>query len=370
MKKTLFFTLFSLSFTMLSAQANTFVRIGCTNKAVVTIDSSIVVVDRLFLQGIPLEAPYCNELPSGYAYYHASVEIGTVKYVLQERVGNDWVNRTDAWVSQRSYQFNYNFIQGQTYRVQIRILPVLPKAWALSLGGTASPCLIIGNIHLNAGTPFIYYSQELEFVDSPVPSVTLLDVFGFPNNDVFCYGDPVYLNASSSFGETSYMINMSMHELNQGAEIGWTPCGTYTGQIGDYINVLDLWRSHHPDWDLWPGFSYRIHIVYQNSCNPWLNYFKWFDVVGFGCRTMNDKPAKITVYPNPAASEIRILGLESTVGYSIPYLVSDMTGRPLKEGYLASAALPIDVSGLVNGMYVVTLALENRTVAEKFTVTR
>lgn len=220
MKKTLFLLiLVAIGFSnFIYAQAtppiHTFVRNGCTNSATVTIDPTFFVVDRLYTQMQTIETP-CPELPTGFEYQVEGVRIEAVKYILERNTGLDvWDEVVVAENSQNSYQFNHSYVQGSTYRVRIEIRPVVNNRFAVWL---LDGCTIVGNV-LAPSSNIVRFSEELEFIDSPVPSVGLIDVFGTAGNNVFCEDDPVFMNASNSFGETSYEINMSMFDLTRTTE--------------------------------------------------------------------------------------------------------------------------------------------------------
>lgn len=255
MKKTLTLLTLFLSILVVSDAQITFNRIGCTNQATVTLPSFIQVRNDLFT------ATQMSNCPGNPRFI--GVSIGGVYYELQKKVGTSWVYVTSGAISSHSYTFS-NLQTNTTYRVYIKVRK--------SSGGLVNynTCNIVGQWYNNVGDDS--FSPELEFVNTPVPSTTLIDFSGTPMNDRFCYGSQFIMDGNASFGETAYQINIGMYDAINGNLLGWGTSPWKTGRLG-YVDLLnEVWKLNNPNWDFWPGLAYRVHVVYQNDCTSWLNH--------------------------------------------------------------------------------------------------
>lgn len=79
-----------------------------------------------------------------------------------------------------------------------------------------------------------------------------------------------------------------------------------------------------------------------------------------------EKPEKIIVFPNPASSNITILGLKNTAKTSI--LIFDTSGNLVlqHEWEVKNNALNIPVASLNNGIYTVSISSKEQQVRTKF----
>lgn len=71
---------------------------------------------------------------------------------------------------------------------------------------------------------------------------------------------------------------------------------------------------------------------------------------------------RVNVYPNPVQNMLNITG-----AHGAAYTVSDITGRVMFSGNIASNNLSIDVSGINAGIYILNIAKEGNTANVKFT---
>lgn len=96
---------------------------------------------------------------------------------------------------------------------------------------------------------------------------------------------------------------------------------------------------------------YEDQLVLQNidSC--------WYDIVIETTETFDSKPI---IFPNPAADEILI---KNGPDGSLRYLIVDQVGRIVQEGKTESK---IDVSSLVNGLYVISLQMKGEEIKQRF----
>jgi len=69
-----------------------------------------------------------------------------------------------------------------------------------------------------------------------------------------------------------------------------------------------------------------------------------------------DMVSRITMYPNPATSEVRLV-----VDAAVTVTITDMNGREIKSQQLTPSSNAVDVSGLISGTYIVSVLSENKT---------
>ncbi|MCB0704629.1 MAG: T9SS type A sorting domain-containing protein [Saprospiraceae bacterium] len=135
-----------------------------------------------------------------------------------------------------------------------------------------------------------YYSYTEEYTQ-PDPQTTaefiVVDSNG-DEEDVFCYGEPIYFQNTNTNDETEWFIAICMQnigDLPSDPCLGWTSNqvnGNWNqGQVPDSpINLLtDVWQLHHPDWDFWPNLQYTVQLAVRNKpCVSWEAYYVTFIV--------------------------------------------------------------------------------------------
>uniref|UniRef100_UPI00232DEA41 T9SS type A sorting domain-containing protein n=1 Tax=Aquimarina algiphila TaxID=2047982 RepID=UPI00232DEA41 len=92
------------------------------------------------------------------------------------------------------------------------------------------------------------------------------------------------------------------------------------------------------------------------------NYTQWkFDAVGSKTSALEDN--KIAIYPNPASSQLKILGIAKQDIIS----VKDLSGKMvIKEVTSIEKNMNLDVSRLQNGVYVLTIKNANKNTTLQF----
>ncbi|WAC01354.1 T9SS type A sorting domain-containing protein [Lacinutrix neustonica] len=109
----------------------------------------------------------------------------------------------------------------------------------------------------------------------------------------------------------------------------------------------------------WPGTSYGSANQDINASEEIWNFFSRYDING-EITTLSMESfglSKITIHPNPAASEIAI----SHENYSkhLDYKIVSLQGKLLNQGMISSTNQKIDISYLSEGLYF--LIVENTT---------
>ena len=114
--------------------------------------------------------------------------------------------------------------------------------------------------------------------------------------------------------------------------------------------------------DLWgQGSSYEnvSFFDFQNGNRP----LPAFDIFNF-CNTLSLENEinkdKILIFPNPASNEIKIIGLKQDIAVKI----TDVLGKTIKN--TLSKNNSIDISDIPNGVYTISLFVDNKLVSKKF----
>ena len=80
-------------------------------------------------------------------------------------------------------------------------------------------------------------------------------------------------------------------------------------------------------------------------------------------KNLSSSANKILFYPNPAQNEIRFNGLQNL---QKQYQIFDVTGRPVKQGYIPKSSNSINISNLIPGNYFTVITSNNITYRGKF----
>jgi hypothetical protein len=293
----------------------------------------------------------------------AGAKVHAITFKLEKSTPSGWVTvstvNTYGGTSFSTHTFN-NLASGYTFRVTGYTLGTN----GIPLYSYANPCYAsVGWTYVpNTGLSF---TSNTIIADAPTPIATIWDVTGATGNDCIAYvaNQSVYMDASYSTGETSYQVNIARVAPSSPA---WNSTGWVHAEAG-LIDLREVWNNN-TSWDLWPDF-YEITLALSNPCDGWesitipLEIGQWS-----GCRTGNFEPEEsVFLYPNPASNEIQFKGLE---GEDLVFFIHDLTGKLMFEGLLSSSTMPIDVSRLSNGMYVINIITKDTRVTKKFTVAK
>lgn len=101
------------------------------------------------------------------------------------------------------------------------------------------------------------------------------------------------------------------------------------------------------------GSFYTVTGPVQYSFEAWRVLPRSLDDLGVGTGIGETSAVALSTYPNPA-SVVMNLTVNGTIGRA-SYTLVDATGRQVLTGTVNSERTSIDVSGLTNGMYVMTL---------------
>jgi arabinogalactan endo-1,4-beta-galactosidase len=114
--------------------------------------------------------------------------------------------------------------------------------------------------------------------------------------------------------------------------------------------------------DLWgQGSSYEnvSFFDFQNGNRP----LPTFDIFGF-CTTLSlgnkINTDKVLIFPNPANSEIKIIGLQHDVAITI----TDLLGRTIKTTFSKNSS--VDTSDIPIGTYTIRLFMDKKVVSKKW----
>lgn len=162
-----------------------------------------------------------------------------------------------------------------------------------------------------------------------------------------------------------------------------TPAGTYSNVMRLHVRQvykdsaigLGFVFNYNNDEYLWyrQGTHYPMAIVYSftitsfstpqvTTCGGYLN-----NVVS-GVEEMNLLSGNFNVFPNPAADELHVVGVESEKG---EYVICNSMGQTVKSFSGTESLKTVDISGLAQGIYFIQLRYEGVLVRnEKFVVTR
>jgi Secretion system C-terminal sorting domain len=144
--------------------------------------------------------------------------------------------------------------------------------------------------------------------------------------------------------------------------MGWT-----NGTISDPIDLSYFWQLGNPGWQFEESHAYTVQFVVENrQCRngieipgTWNNNDRIFFICPsyYVCRFGEDQK-EIAISPNPANSFIRLQNFEPDLDRDYQLVVTDLAGRSVKTVHLTSGE--VDVSGLQNGMFVVSVLREGK----------
>ncbi len=213
-----------------------------------------------------------------------------------------------------------------------------------------------GSFNNTVGIGWVGYYQTYwtnEFViGATVPEDINIDLIDDNGNDEFEYETPVMLDLTECRNYNRYSI--SIQQLNSN---NWNGTGLWMNGTIDEIDLRDIWRLNHPNWNLWAGHTYRVQVAMSNAdCwGPWSAKTMEFSICpqGAGCRIV-EETADLSVMPNPASEYFTISNFYPQEGKDYQVLLHDYTGKLLKE-FKDIKPNGYDISDLPNGIYVISI---------------
>ena len=129
----------------------TLTRNQCANQLVVEISNpNFNPPDPFFT---PLHVINCES--NTLITHRMGASIGSVIYNLQEKENdNSWTTVSTAQFSSKKHIFSYNFTQGVTYRVEIRLLPI----WGGHVAVTDN-CVLLGSVVRPNATAAVFFTN-------------------------------------------------------------------------------------------------------------------------------------------------------------------------------------------------------------------
>lgn len=152
------------------------------------------------------------------------------------------MNLNDIWDNYNNYEFRAD----HEYRIQFAVDNDCSNEW-------------------------IVKEDELFTVSFPTPEYHYVDANGNPK-DVFCLGEPVYMDGSASSGEDKYFLSIWQYNIG-GFDAGEDNLGYSRldpewaqGEVGSLINLNEIWDNFEGDY-FEPGYEYRVQLAVQGPCD-------------------------------------------------------------------------------------------------------
>ena len=188
------------------------------------------------------------------------------------------------------------------------------------------------------------YNKELMIFETGAPWTNTAYADGYGNfmgsNGDFSY--PI-----SPQGQKSFLFDLAQTVYNAGGTgiLYWEPAWISS-------TMCDFWGQ---------GSSYEnvSFFDFQNGNRP----LPAFDIFNF-CNSLsienNSVNDKILIFPNPANSEIKIIGLQ----HDVTVTITDVLGRTIKTTFSKNSS--IEISNLPDGTYTISLFLNDKLTVKKF----
>jgi hypothetical protein len=294
------------------------------------------------------------------------------RYILKKQ------SFSGAFIEVQSFASNattWNFSNLSDGRYKVELIRSFPGSEVVV--DQARPCTAIGRI-VSTGTSI---DRSDEFTVGPViVDPFLLDLSdgddGVPIDGVVCYDeqDDIFVGPSSSHGgEQEHMISICYRNTNDQNSpncTAWTSTGWEAGEL-TFTRLIDVWQEDHPGWNFWGG-EYEVQVTIRKvGCVGWLSETLDFTSTSTAeCRKENEEEILApSLYPNPATNTVNLMGID-VLENGAEYFVSDVSGRMISRGVLASGAKSIDVQNFANGMYILTLVHEYGRNSMKFSIAK
>jgi len=111
---------------------------------------------------------------------------------------------------------------------------------------------------------------------------------------------------------------------------------------------------------------YTVTVTDSNQCQLVDSFF----VNSASGIAQNDLSSRVSVFPNPASSEITILISGSILQHSSFYTIEDVLGRTVMSESLTNSESKISVEGLPSGYYTLMIQLGNEKISRPIVVSR
>jgi len=128
---------------------------------------------------------------------------------------------------------------------------------------------------------------------------------------------------------------------------------TYPNPQHGKLSQLILWNIQDPPDDFEMNRNDVIYYQYQGNRNPFIDHPEYVgDIWGNPSTVQFSKLENINVYPNPAATSLYISTQENQ---DISYGIYSVIGKKVAFGNLQQSTSVIDISKLVEGIYILSV---------------
>ncbi len=341
--------------------------------------NKLVVSPDTFLQIITLRTPTGSVSCGVESRIIGGNTVTRFHYQLQRKVNGVFQNVGAEKRHDGQTQEYRDLLYGSTYRVKVSVASSTGQDAFSYLNPCSAP---IGRVYNQFGWG-TFFTNELdierfnEFNDDDLNG-QLVDQHGVPNNDVFCLQtlqnnlNTLIFDCSASFGEDHWQINVE-HFDAQGNVAHFT-----VGPFHDYVQAGQVnifkegWEGTFGQW--FPG-NYEVRIVARRDCqSPWADHIQSFTIVPgtAGCRTSGEEEAAtdISIFPNPASTQITLAGFSKGLESEIVYQIFDATGSLKTSGSLTEGDTSIDIANMTNGVYLISIKAGEETFNKRFLVVK
>ncbi|MEI6507334.1 MAG: T9SS type A sorting domain-containing protein [Bacteroidota bacterium] len=201
---------------------------------------------------------------------------------------------------------------------------------------------------------YLYLNNAFKITPSPLAPKLVSISPGFGNNGQ-AY-DATIVGTRTHFTKGSNSIQVSVN----GSSIGYVSVNYFTVLNDSTINCHIVIDSNTKDTS--------CTVMVSNSVDGNLNLYNAFSVVNTGFNEMILTKNEPIIFPNPANVYLTI----SFNGFveNIAIKISDITGRTLKSFSENGEKIKLDVSDLQNGIYFVTITVNNFSSSKKIIINR
>jgi type IX secretion system substrate protein len=293
---------------------------------------------------------------------------------MQNKMYLDKLNpETGTWLNAAGPQYppNNTFSNIQehgTYRVRILTPLVITATYCLNgyinVYSTNGQLVGYAGNYDYGGETGTFFSNQV-VVGNTIPpdiSYTFIDEGANSSDYSYDYGDVVKIDTEKSINYNYWWVAIfELDSPNRWNSRGWT----HGAVPNDVVNLTNLWKINHSNWEFDVGKHYKVQFVVENNeCKNypyWNNLDQTFDICPFGkgCRFGIDN-RDITLSPNPAGSFVRLQNFEPDLGREYQMVIADVAGRIVKRVPLTSNE--VDISGLQNGMFIVSIQREGKRI--------
>ncbi len=276
---------------------------------------------------------------------------------LEQKVGGSWISMTPIGSPVTlTVPMWFNKLSHGTYRVRMRGMELFrydnqcPNGVEYWLNGNKAGYQVVPST-------IDQYSNEV-IIGSTTPAES---DFSFISNgsgsvNVYDYLDNVSIDARASVNYDQYWIAIA----ENGGANRWASYGWVAGQIPYPFDLTKLWKDGHGSAaEFEVGISYTVQVTPTvNHCPLWASVKeKDFFVCpyGSGCKGIQTPKTQAPVTVGNSANQLNVFNLDFSAQKLYTVNVISVDGRIASTTTLATNQ-PIDISGLVAGLYVVKVS--------------